>query len=158
MRQGSQLRGVLTRGPARAGRTPVILFLCASFLSGCTVGPNYNRPAATVPAKWDVAEPWRESAPKDSVAKGQWWDVFHDYDLNVLEKQALAENQTVKVSIAHLEQARATAAIQIATLFPTLNTGPSSLGPNVGRQRLAGNRPPNGIPVTLQPVQQNSYV
>jgi NodT family efflux transporter outer membrane factor (OMF) lipoprotein len=134
------------------------LVLGAAVLTGCTVGPNYKRPAATVPAQWDVAAPWRESAPKDNVPKGEWWDVFHDEELNAFEKQALAENQTIKVSIAHLEQARATASIQIATLFPTLNTGPSSLGPNVGRQRLSGNRPTNGIPVTLQPVQQNSYV
>jgi multidrug efflux system outer membrane protein len=134
------------------------LLLGAAALAGCTVGPNYKRPAATVPAQWDVAAPWRESAPKDNVPKGEWWDVFHDEELNAFEKQALAENQTLKVSIAHLEQARATASIQIATLFPTVNTGSSSLGPNVGRQRLSGNRPTNGFPATLQPIQQNSYV
>src|ERR1700692_1259878 len=82
----------------------VSLLFGSVLLSGCTVGPNYKRPAATVPAQWDVAAPWRESAPKDSVAKGEWWDVFHDDDLNALEKQALAENQTIKVSIARLEQ------------------------------------------------------
>ena len=30
--------------------------------NGCTVGPKYQRATAPVPAKWDVAEPWRESA------------------------------------------------------------------------------------------------
>jgi outer membrane protein, multidrug efflux system len=121
-------------------------------LSGCTVGPNYKRPAAPVAAKWDVTEPWRESVPKDSVAKGEWWTVFHDDELNGLEKAALAENQTLKVSIAHLEQARATAAIQVATLFPTLS------GSAVAeRQRLSGNRPPNSsIPISGT-VTQNSY-
>jgi NodT family efflux transporter outer membrane factor (OMF) lipoprotein len=120
--------------------------------TGCTVGPNYKRPAATVPQTWDVADPWRESAPKDSLPKGEWWAVFGDEDLNGLEKQALAENQTLKISIAHLEQARATAAIQVATLFPTLSTGPG-----IERERLSGNRPPNSsIPVT-GPVTQNIY-
>src|SRR4029077_12825335 len=61
--------------------------------------------------------------------------------------------QTLKVSIARLEQARATAAIQVATLFPTLSTSPG-----VTRQRLSGNRPTNGVPVTLQPVTQNTFV
>jgi multidrug efflux system outer membrane protein len=131
----------------------VSLLFGSVLLSGCTVGPNYKRPAATVPAQWDVAAPWRESAPKDSVAKGEWWGVFHDDDLNALEKQALAENQTIKVSIARLEQARATASIQIATLFPTL-----SGGGQVERQRLSGNRPTNGVPITLKPVQQSTYV
>jgi outer membrane protein, multidrug efflux system len=121
-------------------------------LSGCTVGPNYKRPAAPVAAKWDVAEPWRESAPKDNVAKGEWWTVFHDDELNGLEKAALAENQTLKISIAHLEQARATAAIQVATLFPTLSGSAAA-----ERQRLSGNRPPNSsIPVSGT-VTQNSY-
>jgi multidrug efflux system outer membrane protein len=128
------------------------VLLTAALLCGCTVGPNYNRPAATVPTKWDVADPWRESAPKDSVAKGQWWGVFQDDDLNFLEKEALAENQTLKISIAHLEQARATAAVQVATLFPTLSSNAS-----VERQRLSGNRPPNSsIPVTGT-VQQNTF-
>src|SRR5258707_4453173 len=39
-------------------------------IGGCTVGPKYQRATAPVPAKWDVSEPWRESAPKDGVAKG----------------------------------------------------------------------------------------
>jgi outer membrane protein, multidrug efflux system len=137
----------------RASPAPAtIVLLAAALLAGCTVGPNYNRPAASVPTKWDVAEPWRESAPKDSVSKGEWWGVFQDDDLNALEKQALAENQTIKVSIAHLEQSRATAAIQISTLFPTLSGSGS-----VERQRLSGNRPANSaIPVT-SPVQQNVF-
>jgi outer membrane protein, multidrug efflux system len=128
------------------------LLLTAALLLGCTVGPNYKRPAATVPAKWDVAEPWRESAPRDSVAKGEWWSVFQDDELNNFEKDALAENQTIKVSIAHLEQARATAAVQVATLFPTLGTTPA-----LERERLSANRPPNStIPITSA-VTQNSY-
>ena len=90
--------------------------------------------------------------PKTALPKGEWWDVFHDEELNAFEKQALAENQTIKVSIAHLEQARATAAIQIATLFPTLSSGAQ-----VERQRLSGNRPTNGVPISLQPVQQSTF-
>ena len=130
-----------------------ILLAAAIFWAGCSVGPNYKRPSAPSAAKWDVTDPWRESAPKDSVPKGQWWSVFNDEDLNKLEAQALAANQTLKVSIARLEQARATAAIQVATLFPTLSTTPSA-----NRQRLSGNRPTNGVPITLQPVTQNTFV
>ena len=124
----------------------------AVILGGCTVGPNYKKPDATVPAKWDVEQPWRESAPKDAFDKGEWWKVFNDNDLNTFEAQAIAENQTIKISIAHLEQARATAAIQVATLFPTL-----SGGAGVERQRLAGNRPTNGSTIPLTPFQQNTF-
>jgi multidrug efflux system outer membrane protein len=157
MRPTFQSRRGIARRIAPARHNPIalgaaLLLMTAALLTGCTVGPNYNRPAATVPAKWDIQEPFRESAPKDGVSKGEWWTVFQDDDLNNLEKQAIAENQTIKVGIAHLEQARATAAIQVATLFPTLSGGAS-----VERQRLSGNRPPNStIPVT-SPFQQNTF-
>ena len=137
--------------PARA-RIWALLAGCVIVSAGCTVGPNYRRPAAPVATKWDVAEPWREGAPKDAIPKGEWWTVYHDDDLNALEKQALAANQTLRVSLARLDQARATAAIQVATLFPTLNTSPS-----VERQRLSGSRPTNGVPITLRPVTQSLY-
>ena len=60
-----------------------------AMLAGCAVGPNYNRPAAPVPATWEVQVPWRESAPKDLLPKGEWWAVFHNDELSSLEKQAL---------------------------------------------------------------------
>lgn len=142
------ITGAYTPKLARAG-----LLLATVVVAGCSVGPTYKRPPAPSATKWDLAEPWREGAPKDAVPKGQWWTVFQDDDLNELEGQALAANQTIKVSIARLEQARATAAIQISMLFPTLGTTPS-----VTRQRLSGNRPTNGVPVTLTPVTQNTVV
>jgi NodT family efflux transporter outer membrane factor (OMF) lipoprotein len=138
--------------PARPSRFSVAAALLAITAVGCAVGPNYKRPAAPVAAKWDVAEPWRESAPKDAIPKGEWWSVFHDDDLNALEKQALDANQTLKLSIARLEQARATAAIQVATVFPTLATNPAA-----ERQRLSGSRPTNGVPVTLRPASQSTF-
>ena len=118
--------------------------------SGCTVGPKYQRPAAPVPAKWEVTEPWRESTPKDAVPKGEWWGVFHDDDLNTLEKQSLDANQTIKVSVARLEQARAAAALQVATQFPILSTAPGA-----ERQRLSGNRPSSNFPITGPASQTN---
>ena len=123
-----------------------------SFLGGCTVGPNYQRATAPVPAKWDVQEPWRESAPKDAVPKGEWWSVFSDDDLNALEKQALAANQTLQAAIANYNQARATTALQVATIFPTAGVGASA-----SRQRYPGNRPQQGSTVPLQTATQNSY-
>src|SRR5947207_9783747 len=126
-----------------------VLGTVAVFLFGCTVGPKYQRATAPVPVKWDVSEPWRESAPKDGVAKGEWWSVFGDDELSALEKQALDANQTIKISAARLEQARAAAGIQIATQFPTVATAPS-----VQRQRLSGNRPTSSNFPTNGPVSQ----
>ena len=137
----------------RSRQFPALFGLAvAAAVGGCTVGPNYQRPAATVPAKWDVSDPWRESAPKDGIAKGEWWAVFHDEELSGLEQQALSANQTIKVSVARLGQARASASLQIATLFPNL-----SVQPLAERQRISGNRPPNSALSVTSAVTQNSY-
>jgi outer membrane protein, multidrug efflux system len=122
------------------------------FLVGCTVGPEYRRPAAPVPAQWEVTEPWRESSPRDAVPKGDWWSVFHDDELSALEKQTLDANQTIRVAVAHFEQARALAALQIATQFPNLTTAPQA-----ERQRISGNRPPSGPIAVTSAFTQNSY-
>jgi len=129
-----------------------LILIAPLFFVGCTVGPEYHRPTAPVPAKWDVAEPWRESTPKDAIPKGEWWSVYHDEELTALEKQALDANQTIKVAAAHLEQARASAALQIATQFPNLSTAPQA-----ERQRISGNRPPSSLVPVTSAVTQNSY-
>ena len=127
--------------------------LAILFAAGCTVGPNYHRPSATVPAKWDVAEPFREAVPKDGISKGPWWSVFEDEELDTLEKQALDANQTLKVSVARLAQSRAQAALQVSTIFPTFATAPSA-----ERQRLSGNRPTSSQFPPSGPVSQNNFV
>ena len=125
--------------------------------AGCTVGPNYHRPSAEVPAKWDTAPPWREGTPIDNLPKGEWWSVYQDQELNTLEKQALDANQTLKVSAAHLEQARATAAIQVATNFPTLGLVPTSTQPSAERNRLSGGRPTSSPNISSKAFTENTY-
>lgn len=124
----------------------------ALLLAGCTVGPKYQRASAPVPAHWDVPEPWRESAPSDSLPKGAWWEVFQDETLNALENDSVAANQTLKVAAAHLEQARANAAIQVSTQFPQFATSPYA-----DRQRLSGTRPTSSNIPAQAPVTQSTF-
>ena len=135
-------------------RSCVSALVCGAlvWLGGCTVGPNYKRATAPVPVTWDVEQPWREAQPKDSVPKTSWWTVFHDDDLNALEIDLLAANQTLKVAFAHLDQARASAAIQNAALFPTVAVDPSA-----ARQRFSGTRPTGSSFPLTGPVTQGSY-
>jgi multidrug efflux system outer membrane protein len=139
---------------ASVARASFIVSACvnALVLFGCTVGPNYQRASAPVPAKWDTSAPWRESEPKDGLPKGEWWSIFQDDQLNELEKEALQQNQSIKIAVATLVQARATAALQVARLYPT-----ASVTPSAERQRLAGNRPLNGSSVPLTPFSQGTY-
>jgi multidrug efflux system outer membrane protein len=140
-------RTAVTNGLCNLGT----LFLLG-WIAGCTVGPNYKKPATPVPAKWDVEEPFREAAPKDAVPKTAWWNVFHDDELNGLETDLLAANQTLKVSVAHYQQARASAAVQNATLFPTLGVAPTA-----SRQRYSGDRATGSSFKLPGPITQSSW-
>jgi outer membrane protein, multidrug efflux system len=128
--------------------------LVALLGAGCTVGPNYKRPAAPVPASYQISAPWRQAQPKDSVPKTSWWTLFHDDELDSLESELFASSQTLQVAVAHFNQARASAAVQNATLFPTVGVGPS-----VSVERYSANRPTGtSSPIAGSVTQGNYYI
>ncbi|HVX67800.1 MAG TPA: efflux transporter outer membrane subunit [Bryobacteraceae bacterium] len=113
-------------------------------LAAChPAGPNYQRPPAPVPAAWRVEGPWRPAEPVDVIPKGEWWKVFQDPALDRIEASVLAANQSLVSAAARVEQVRALASIAIGDFYPQFGTSPSFL-----RQRLSGNRPSIGAPVT----------
>jgi NodT family efflux transporter outer membrane factor (OMF) lipoprotein len=105
-------------------------------VSGCTVGPKYQRAQVPTPPAWKTEAPWREVAPKDAIPKGAWWEIFHDEELNRYEQQLLAANQSLAAAQSRLDQARSLARVASAVLFPTLAADPSA-----SRIRYSGNRP-----------------
>lgn len=72
----------------------------AMLVAGCTVGPDYTRPAIDTPARFTYA-------PKDAadVANSRWWQQFGDPVLDALIAEALAHNQNVKVAAGNVEAA-----------------------------------------------------
>jgi len=120
------------------------------WLSGCSVGPKYQRPPMQPPSDWKTEGPWREAAPKDAIPKGAWWEIFHDEELNAYEKQLLAANQSLAAAQSRLDQARSLARVASAALFPTLTTDP-----NASRNRFSGNRPQ--ILAPSRAITQNVY-
>lgn len=120
------------------------------FLTGCLVGPNYQRPPAPAPEAYKTQAPWRVAAPKDALPKGAWWEVFNDVELNRYEQQLLAANQSLLAAKDRLEEARSLARVTSAGFFPQANVDPSA-----SRQRYAGDRPEV---VTLgRALTQNTY-
>jgi NodT family efflux transporter outer membrane factor (OMF) lipoprotein len=97
----------------------------ALVLSGCAVGPDYQRPAAIVPAQYKEMKGWKLGAPRDDFAKGQWWKLFGDPELDALEAQVAVSNQTVKADEANYREAQALIAEGRSQLFPTLTFNPS---------------------------------
>jgi NodT family efflux transporter outer membrane factor (OMF) lipoprotein len=95
-------------------------------LSGCVaVGPDYQKPAAIVPAQYKEIKGWKLAAPRDAFPKGAWWRVFHDSELDRLEATVAVSNQTLKQDEANYRQALALIAEQRSGLFPTINFDPT---------------------------------
>jgi NodT family efflux transporter outer membrane factor (OMF) lipoprotein len=93
----------------------------AAALAGCSLSPHYQRPSTQPPpAAYKEAGDWQLSAPADTGARGRWWTMFDDPDLDALEAQVTSANQNLKAALAQLEQARAQTRIAGSQWFPTL--------------------------------------
>jgi outer membrane protein, multidrug efflux system len=115
--------------------------LATGLLTGCAVGPNYHRPLVSTPPAYKTEAPWRVAAPKDSLPKNAWWEIFNDAELNDYEQQLLKANQSLEAARNRLSQARALARVTSAGFFPTLNADPSA-----SRTRYSANRPELATP------------
>ena len=111
-------------------------------LGGCTVGPNYVRPSTDVPSAYkEAASPGFEAAqPSDALAKGKWWEIYGDAELNSLEDQVTAANQSLKAAQAQFEQARAAVQVARAAYYPTVSGSASA-----ARDHQSQNRPLFGV-------------
>ena len=124
------------------------LALMTTWWSGnamAAVGPDYRRP--TVPTAGQFADAelgnWKEATPADEIARGDWWTIFHDPNLDNLERQAAENNQDLKAAVARVTQARALARNAKADFFPSLTFDPSA---SRGRSSDNGlNRLPNQL-------------
>jgi multidrug efflux system outer membrane protein len=85
-------------------------------LSGCVVGPTYERPMATVPTNFIEAD-GRVLDRSAAVGTSIWAD-FDDPVLDALIAQALDRNLGLAQVAARLDEARAISGLQVAALLP----------------------------------------
>ena len=124
----------------RAALLALLVFSQSAFGSLFTVGPDYQSPSNSIPRNYKAAElgSWKEGKPLDTMAKGNWWQVFEDPALNQLELQATEENQNLKAAVSRVAQARAVARVARGELLPSLSLNPSWI-----RQRYSPNQVPS---------------
>ena len=101
--------------------------LTAALLPGCTIGPDYVRPSASVPAAYKEGTKeglrWQPARPSDHVGRGNWWAAFGDPELDRLIAQIDVTNQTLIAAEAQFRQAVALADQARAAWFPTVTAG-----------------------------------
>ncbi len=118
----------------------VALLSCA--LAGCTVGPKYHvastqaAPALykETPARNQGTGIWTVAKPQDAMLRGNWWEIFHEPELNALEEQLNINNQTIKQYFENYMEARALIGEARAQYFPS-----ASASPSFNRARSSGN-------------------
>jgi len=107
----------------------IVLLLSFSLsLSGCLIGPDYERPDAVVPENWKISgEKGSESdyVKAETIFSEKWWALFGDERLNGFVEKALASNQSLKSAAARVIQARALARVSSADLWPSVVGNPS---------------------------------
>lgn len=124
---------------AGAGRrkSAVGFLVLTLLLSGCAVGPRYTKPAAPAPPTYkETPLPWKTAQPSDQIARGKWWEIFQDPQLNALEEQINVSNENLKAAEAQFRQARALVRFNRAAYYPTVTAGVSA-----AREHLSEHRP-----------------
>ena len=103
-------------------------------LAACTVGPDYEKPAAPIQTEFkEAGQAWRQAEPADVADRGAWWSIYNDPVLDGLERQVEVSNQTLKESLAAYDQARALVDEASANFWPSI-----AISPSVTRSKSGG--------------------
>jgi len=97
-------------------------------LSGCAIGPDFVRPASTLPEQYAVssgsdaaAEAASDAASEAAAIQPDWWKQFKDPVLDDLLDKALLQNADLRIAIARVEQAEAAAREAGGALLPQID-------------------------------------
>ena len=116
--------------------------------AGCTtVGPDYQRPALTLPAQFPDAAPGtgNTATTATTAIAPDWWTLYGDPELTRLVEQALAANADIAQAAARVEQAEGQLREAGGALVPTVNAGA-----NAGRSEVGALVPANTAGRTIR--------
>ena len=99
------------------------------FVTGCSMIPAYERPAAPIPSNYPAAPgavvstlaTTLTAAGAQAASSLAWQDFFADARLKKLIELALINSRDLRVAVLNIEQARAQYQIRRADQFPTIN-------------------------------------
>ncbi len=101
-------------------RMSLALALGAS-LSGCAVGPKYNRPTVTLQPFHNAPSVEARTTSLPAPPLDQWWTGFRDPELTRIVERALDQNLDLAAAMTRVQQARAAAQGAGARRLPSAN-------------------------------------
>lgn len=118
----------------RVARCSLLMTVVSLSLSGCLLGPDYQRPDLALPARYNAPELGAVTAASATAstsssaggavqapANAQWWTLFDDARLNQLVQAARQDNADIQVALARIRMTESLAVQAGAALYPTLN-------------------------------------
>ena len=92
--------------------------------AGCTVGPNYKKPVASVPPTFRGLTD-EEAAKNLAASQGdqKWWEVYQDQELQELIRTAVKQNYDVRIAGTRILAAQAQLGITRADQYPDVSGG-----------------------------------
>ena len=127
-------------------RTRLVAALVALALAnfGCTVGPDYVRPAVDAPAAWRIDYP-----KAAEVANTRWWEQFGDPVLNDLIESALRNNRDIRIAVARVDQFIGALTATRSQLYPQIGYGADASRVRRSREGVPPIPPPGDPYFTL---------
>jgi multidrug efflux system outer membrane protein len=102
----------------------LLLIGMVALFGGCTLTPEYTRPAPPVPTDWPTGAAYQEREPAAAAPRAAdlpWREFFPDRRLQEVISIALDNNRDLRLAALNVERARAIYGIQRAELLPTVN-------------------------------------
>ncbi|MFT4162618.1 efflux transporter outer membrane subunit [Shinella sp.] len=96
--------------------TRTLFPLSMLLLSGCVVGPDYQKPDTALPAKFSESK----AASAENVTLNPWWESFRDKRLNSLVHEGMSENLSVLQALQRIEAAEANVIVAGAGSLPSI--------------------------------------
>jgi outer membrane protein, multidrug efflux system len=107
----------------------ISVILASSLIGGCTVGPNYHKPAVQTPAAYrDLRDSPQAQAQVVSYADLPWWQVFEDSQLQELIRTALKQNYDLQLATERINAERARLAITRSNQLPQVQGNSNFIG------------------------------
>lgn len=114
----------------------------AAALSGCAVGPDYERPKTSAPASWG------EKADTATADLSTWWSLFRDDTLNRLVDRAVQGNHDLAIAARRVNESRAQLGVVMGALLPEVDVTAAH-----AHSRIS----PNAQPFPVTDIYQSHY-
>ncbi len=99
-------------------------------LAGCTMGPDFQKPAVETPDRYRFSD-----TKTEAVVNLKWWGLFNDPVLDSLVTTALNDNKDVRIAASRINEARALLGFTKADQLPRID-----IEAEASRGNLAGTR------------------